>query len=268
MNNAPNVGELPPLSLTELSTFAAEEFIFVLPPDANYTDPTRLFQDMSHALSFHLQRPVSVHLASRGPDWPVLRDSHDKLTFVDPLQIVRCPAQAATRDRTISLLATPAHPFHFRRAWRAAHVAPQHRLTVRSEPRYQAFSAEFSVAEGFQFVNTPQLVHSMRAKLQEVRDSFVMIRYASHVTHDHWRVMHDPQALRVWLDPLQTIRDPVKEINLHSKVTFIQTDSHPGYFRLRANTALSHVNQSSTRLDTPSAQSSLSAPGDASGSPA
>lgn len=234
MKIAPDVGELPALVVSEHAVHAAESYTFYLPEGATYTNQAQLFQDAAAALSMLTHRPIVMRLASRvAAAWPVLHDAQERLTILDPMQTVRCPVRAANNDRHITLVSVPAFPYHFKRPWTAEKLEPAHVLSVVHSAPHACESFVFECPQGFQFHNTPQLFHSIRASIEGLYQRFIMLRYASQVWHDHWRTLHDPNMRRVWVDPLQTIRDPVKEMNLTGRITFIRTASHQYHFRLR-----------------------------------
>lgn len=241
MKTPPDLGALPVLTLSHAETYAAPAITFYAPEGVLYTSVMQLFNDIALWLQQHKDAPMLIRYASRidRPTWPVIQDKGDRLTWLDPLQTIRDPVREINCVRRITLISTMSHPYHYHAATRES-VTPTPENGVcelAGEPRasFTAGSYTFTSPGREQFNSASRLAHSQRNALQAHFDKFIMLMYVSRIRHDYWRAMLDPTAKTVWLDPLQSVRDPVREINRTGVLTMVSVPSSLYNFRRRSS---------------------------------
>lgn len=92
----------------------------------------------------------------------------------------------------------------------------------------------FEFGEHYQFDTVGSLYHTLRDTLSSyMNDKFIMIKYASRIVCMNYPVLVDPDGLVMYLDPLQTVRDPIMEIMRTKKLHLLAVNSRPYFFRAK-----------------------------------
>lgn len=98
---------------------------------------------------------------------------------------------------------------------------------------------KFEFGEPYLFPNPNALYYILRASLMdylsqeegEGGEVFLLVKFGSRVHCSNFPMIHDPRYFHVYLDPLQTVRDPVMEVNRTRTITLFKFPSRPYFFR-------------------------------------
>lgn len=101
-----------------------------------------------------------------------------------------------------------------------------HPLILDVTGAYRTESFVFSLRDGDNVDSLAQLFHALRNALSSYLCRVVNCHNASRVGGVYWPVLHDAAQSRLWVDPMQTLRDPVALINKTRSLTLVCIPAH------------------------------------------
>ncbi len=106
---------------------------------------------------------------------------------------------------------------------------------VEKTPQKVVFERSLTFLDGF--FSASQLFQALRDSLMKTLPSdskeYWLIKFCSRVTNSSMPLLHNPVAYQVLVDPLQAVRDPIKELHITSKLELLVYPSKPYFYRKR-----------------------------------
>lgn len=100
----------------------------------------------------------------------------------------------------------------------------------------------------YEFESHAHLFQSIRDVLSSYyQGKFLMIKYAARIHCSNMPVIHDPADLVIFIDPLQTVRDPLQDIAHGRPLKLLRLPSQSYYYRKKQ----ARVNVNRSQPDAP-----------------